>query len=155
MTRNLKGGNKTKKEAKTKLLTYVKPGLNELVGVIENKFGNGRFHVQGTDGKNYIGRPLGKFYRGKYKQKFALKDIVLIQLNNMKDEKNLDVDIIHKYNNNDINLLRKEGKYNWSITVEDHALDDAYILKSSGNDTTVDDIMVDNKTVDEKLIDDI
>ncbi len=79
------------------------PRKGEVIGVITQRLGGNRMHINSTDGKIRNCRVPGRFKRRLW---LRPKDIVLITPWPDNDEKG---DIIYKYNSSEIIQLRKKG----------------------------------------------
>lgn len=79
------------------------PRRGEVIGIISERLGGNRMHVNSTDGKVRNCRVPGRFKRRLW---LRPKDVVLIVPWPDNDEKG---DLIYKYNSSEIIQLRKKG----------------------------------------------
>lgn len=82
------------------------PRKEEVIGIITQRLGGNRMHVNSTDGKVRNCRVPGRFKRRLW---LRPKDVVLIVPWVDNDEKG---DLIYKYNSSEIIQLRKKGILN-------------------------------------------
>ena len=119
MVKNLKGGsghkkckNSTNKQERRKM-EYRQKEYNEVYGIITKILGNGRVTTTYID--DITSEPgvqqttLGIIRNSIRRQKFSVGNIILISLRPYQNDK---VDIIYKYNDYEINILRKQKQIN-------------------------------------------
>lgn len=108
MVKNSKGG-KHAKRGRNQRMDAAKRDLvlkdaDQEYGQIIRSLGDRRFEVYCFDGKTRTAHVPGKFKRRLF---FVRDDIVLVQLRDFQDEK---TDLLHKYNLEEINTLKKLGE---------------------------------------------
>lgn len=125
MGKNIKGGNKTKKQKNStnkdvtnKITDFRDKSQGQVYGVITKVYGGGRVQVSFVDDINFdvgqkqikLGIIRGSSKKGKYKYNLInvkIGDVILISLRSYDKDK---VDVLYRYNDYDINVLRK-GKH--------------------------------------------
>lgn len=125
MGKNVKGGNKAKKQKNStnkdvtnKVTDFRDKSQGQVYGVITKVYGGGRVQVSFIDDINFdvgqkqtkLGIVRGSSKKGKYKYNLInvrIGNVILISLRSYDKDK---VDVLYRYNDYDINVLRK-GKH--------------------------------------------
>ena len=124
---NKKGGKKFKKGKKEsfreKQLILKEPKDGQEYAKITRVNGSGRYQLFCFDGKERLGICAGNIKR---KTRFSLNDIILVSLWDFQDNK---CSIIHKYDDDEVHKLKKQGEFPENIKLEENSFNS----EESGN----------------------
>jgi len=125
MPRNLTGGNKSKKGANR--IISDKKGIifadkDQTYGEVTSKLGQCRFDIKMIyDGSRKVGKVKGSM---KNRVWINVGDIVLVSLRECNSHDDGTVDILHKYEKDDIRILNQNNELKKLSTQEDNDEDD-------------------------------
>lgn len=122
MVKNTKGGNKAKKGKNTNAGMFkrelrFKEDLEDYA-VVEKVLGDCRLDCLCTDGSNRLCHIRGKFRKRVW---MTVGDVLLISLREFEDGK---ADVVHKYNPEEVAILRDRGEISFKDTTIKGALDE-------------------------------
>ena len=100
MPKKKKGKRKGPYQAADRKMEYAEENNSQVYGVVEKMLGDRYFNVRCTDNKERRSRARKKRVR------ISIGDVVIVSLRDFNDK---NADIIYKYNDKEIRLLRKQG----------------------------------------------
>jgi len=154
MVKNTKGGkghkkckNSTNKDFKRKV-EYRQVENNEVYGVVSKLYGNGRVEVKFIDDITNkkiekLEAKMGIIRNSIRRQRIKVFDIVLISIRTFQNDK---VDIIYKYNDDEIRLFKKNREISESLinmTIEGKVFEKDNNIVMEDDDEDIDNIYID------------
>lgn len=156
MVKNTKGGkghkkckNSTNKDFKRKV-EYRQVENNEVYGVVTKLYGNGRVEVKFIDDITNkkiekLEVKMGIIRNSIRRQRIKVFDVVLISIRTFQNDK---VDIIYKYNDDEIRLFKKNREISESLinmTTEGKVFEEDNNIVIEDDDEDIDNIYVDEE----------
>jgi initiation factor 1A len=149
MPRNNTGGNKSKKGANKKVAS--KKGIvfadeEQAYAKVLGKLGSCRFEVEMIyDSSKKVGKVKGSMKNRVWINK---DDIVLVSLRDCNSHDDNIVDILHKYNGDDIHILNQNNELKKITKIEEHEDEDIFFKNDSDNETDMGPGLVDGSLDD-------